>query len=227
MNIKLLLTIIIIFIYGCSTDPASDVAISTETGNRIIETEVVDVTNPATGQVWMDRNLGASRAAISSTDEEAYGYLYQWGRASDGHQLRNSGTTSTFSSNDVPGHGDFIKGLTVWLSPQNDELWQDLNGINNPCPDGYRLPTSAELETERQSWSSNNAEGAFASPLKWTLAGYRGHSNGSLVNVSSGGGYWSSDVESTDAQFLYFHSSTASIYSGYRAGGLAVRCTKN
>jgi hypothetical protein len=34
---------------------------------------VVDVTNPATGRTWMDRNLGASRAATSSTDEQAYG----------------------------------------------------------------------------------------------------------------------------------------------------------
>ncbi len=39
-----------------------------------------DVYNPATGKIWMDRNLGASRVAQSSIDEEAYGYLYQWGR---------------------------------------------------------------------------------------------------------------------------------------------------
>ena len=35
------------------------------------DTEVVDVTNPATGRTWMDRNLGASRAAMSSTDAQA------------------------------------------------------------------------------------------------------------------------------------------------------------
>ena len=28
------------------------------------------------------------------SDEEAYGDLYQWGRAADGHQKRNSGATS-------------------------------------------------------------------------------------------------------------------------------------
>ncbi|MCP4487519.1 MAG: hypothetical protein GY820_09420, partial [Gammaproteobacteria bacterium] len=31
----------------------------------------------STGQVWMDRNLGASRVAHSITDEEAYGDLFQ------------------------------------------------------------------------------------------------------------------------------------------------------
>ena len=41
-------------------------------------TEVVDVTNPTTGKTWMDRNLGASQAATSSTDADAYGDLYQW-----------------------------------------------------------------------------------------------------------------------------------------------------
>lgn len=31
-----------------------------------------DVYNPATGQVWMDRNLGASQVAISPTDAASY-----------------------------------------------------------------------------------------------------------------------------------------------------------
>ena len=66
------------------------------------------VTNPVTGRTWMDRNLGASRVATGSTDAEAYGDLYQWGRAADGHQKRNSSTNTTQSSSDNPGHGNFI-----------------------------------------------------------------------------------------------------------------------
>lgn len=58
-------------------------------------TEIVEVLNLITGRVWMDRNLGASRVATSSTDEAAYGDLYQWGRFGDGHQCRKSDTTST------------------------------------------------------------------------------------------------------------------------------------
>jgi hypothetical protein len=124
------------------------------------------VTNPATGKTWMDRNLGASQVATSSTDANAYGDLYQWGRGSDGHQCRNSPNTSTLSSTDQPGHGSFIFSPSDWRSPQNGNLWQGLSGINNPCPSGYRLPTEAELNSERLSWISNNAAGAFASPLK-------------------------------------------------------------
>ncbi len=103
-------------------------------------TEVVDVLNPSTGKTWMDRNLGASRVATSSTDAAAYGDLYQWGRLADGHQCRNSGTTTQLSSSDVPDHGDFILASSSpfdWRSPQNDNLWQGVNGVNNPCPMEY------------------------------------------------------------------------------------------
>ncbi|MDO5968527.1 hypothetical protein Q4Q35_01790, partial [Flavivirga aquimarina] len=52
-----------------------------------------DITSSATGKIWMDRNLGASQVATSSNDADAYGDLYQWGRAADGHESRTSSTT--------------------------------------------------------------------------------------------------------------------------------------
>ena len=58
-------------------------------------TQIVPVLNPITGKTWMDRNLGASQVATSSSDAAAYGDLYQWGRRADGHQCRNSPTTTT------------------------------------------------------------------------------------------------------------------------------------
>jgi uncharacterized protein (TIGR02145 family) len=194
---------------------------------RDTETAVVDVVNPATGVTWMDRNLGASRAATSMTDTESYGDLYQWGRAADGHEKRASGTTSTLSSGDQPGHGDFIIGSTDWRSPKNDNLWQGVNGVNNPCPGGYRLPTEAEWQAERYSWSSNNRDGAYGSPLKLPVAGYRSSFNGSLFRVGSNGVYWSSSVDGTNARDLYFSSSDAFVSSLDRAYGYSVRCRKD
>ncbi len=191
---------------------------------------VNDVVNPATGKIWMDRNLGALRAAGGSKDDAAYGYLYQWGRATDGHQVRTSGTTSTLSNSNTPGHGKFItvnSNPYDWRSPQNDNLWQGVNGINNPCPEGYRLPTSPEWQAERSSWSSNNAEGAFASPLKLPMAGTRSFSNGSLGNVGSIGLYWSGTVHGSSSRGLSFISSNAAMGSYYRALGLSARCLKD
>jgi uncharacterized protein (TIGR02145 family) len=199
-------------------------------------TMVVDVTNPTTGKTWMDRNLGASRAATSSTDSLAYGDLYQWGRGNDGHQCRNSTTTDILSITDQAGNANFILAPNTpydWRSPQNTNLWQGVNGVNNPCPNGYRIPTDTELNNERLSWvqapinSTNTSVGAFASPLKLPLAGYRGSSNGTLNNVGIYGNYWSRTISATLSRYLDFGSNYGYMINSNRADGLSVRCIKD
>jgi uncharacterized protein (TIGR02145 family) len=193
-------------------------------------TAIVDVTNPTTGKTWMDRNLGASQVATSSTDAAAYGDLYQWGRRSDGHQCRTSATTSTLTSSDQPGQGDFILSPSTpydWRSPKNDNLWQGVNGVNNPCPSGYRIPTETELDNERFSWVQNNGIGAFSSPLKFTTGGNRSQATGPVINVASFGNYWSCSVNTTISIYLRFGSGVAGLDAGYRASGISVRCIKN
>jgi hypothetical protein len=178
----------------------------------------------------MDRNLGATQVATSSTDANSYGDLYQWGRTTDGHQCRTSPTTATLSSVDQPAHGDFItinSGDYDWRSPQNDNLWQGVSGVNNPCPSGYGLPTDTELNAERLSWSSNNAAGAFGSPLKLPMSGFRVDSNGSVNVVGTYGGYWSSTVSGTGSRRLGFGSGFAGMGAALRAYGFSVRCLKD
>ena len=192
-------------------------------------TAIVDVVNPVTGKVWMDRNLGAEQVATSPTDHLAYGDLYQWGRFADGHQCRNASTNTTLSTNDQPQHNEFILSSTApndWRSPQNDNLWQGVQGVNNPCPSGYRLPTEAELNTERASWSHNNMTGAFNSPLKLTASGSRNNQNGALANVGAVGLYWSSNIDNTFARYLSVFCCNASLANSNRATGLSVRCIK-
>jgi uncharacterized protein (TIGR02145 family) len=194
-------------------------------------TTLVEVTNSGTGKIWMDRNLGASQVATSSTDANSYGDLYQWGRKSDGHQCRNSATTATLSSSDQPGHGNFIlpsSSPNDWRSPQNTNLWQGVNGVNNPCPSLYRLPTETELDAERLSWSSNTSAGAFASPLKLPMAGERDDSSGSLDLVGIYGFYWGSTFSGTNSRWLVFNSSNAYMDTDVlRAYGSSVRCLKD
>ncbi len=182
------------------------------------------------GQVWMDRNLGASQVATSSTDSLAYGDLYQWGRGTDGHEKRTSGITSINATSDTPGHGLFITESSTpydWRVPQNNTLWQGVSGVNNPCPAGFRLPTETELETERTSWSTNNAAGAYASPLKLVVAGYRRRNDGAVLNAGSGGNYWSATVHGSSSRYLLFNSSNANMSSYNRAYGFSVRCIED
>ncbi|HEX8577570.1 MAG TPA: hypothetical protein VF677_14885 [Flavobacterium sp.] len=187
---------------------------------------VGDVVSP-TGQIWMDRNLGATQVATSSADALSYGHLYQWGRGADGHQIRTSGTTTTLSTTDSPGNANYIintSGNFDWRSPQNNNLWQGVNGINNPCPAGYRLPTETELNTERAIFSTQNDAGAFASVLKLPRAGSR--VNGVIGNTSLGY-YWTSTVSGTTSRCLIFDSSQTAMSSNSRVNGFSVRCLKN
>ena len=199
-------------------------------------TEVVAVLNPITGRYWMDRNLGASQVATSSTDENSYGDLYQWGRGADGHQCRDALTTTILSSTDQPENGLFILATTGpydWRSPQNNNLWQGVDGVNNPCPTGYRIPTQAEFDEERSTWDSQNSIGAFDSVLRLTQGGTR---NEVPFYVGVSGGYWSSTVVNGNggASGLNFGSYStdpsepgAAYELNSRVSGASIRCIKN
>ena len=184
----------------------------------------------ANSKCWLDRNLGATQVAVSSTHSDSYGDLYQWGRGADGHQIRTSGTTSTLSTTDQPGNDNFIlapNSPNDWRNPQNAGLWQGVNGVNNPCPSGFRIPTEAEWNAERLSWSANTSAGAFASPLRLPMAGRRVYTDGSHANVGTTGDYWSSTVSGSFSLNLNFGTSFATIGMYSRATGFSIRCIKD
>ncbi|RWX44457.1 major paralogous domain-containing protein [Candidatus Electrothrix aarhusensis] len=193
---------------------------------------VPTVTSPATGRVWMDRNHGASRVATSMTDTEAYGSLYQWGRLTDGHEKRNSTTTTKLSPTDVPEDGNFIVNTSEpydWRTSPNNNLWQGESGINNPCPTGFRLPTESELQAEVDTWSSQDIQGAFASPLKLVTAGAR--SDDEIIEEGFNGIYWTSTIASGGMPYsnAFIINDRGVFPSGLmlRSKGYSVRCIKD
>ncbi len=174
------------------------------------------------GRTWLDKNLGAVRSAESQTDELGYGDLYQWGRPSDGHQIRTSGTTSTQS--DTPTDSLFITGSSDWRATDNTDLWNATGtGTNEVCPNGYRLP----IEAEFSALVSLDTTDDFANKLRLPFSGYRHHSTGALTNVETHGHYWTSTITGNNSNYLRISSGGTDFFSTYRGTGFSVRCIKN
>ena len=83
--------------------------------------------------------------ATASDDALAYGDLYQWGRATEGHEDRSSVTTSTNATTAVPNGGNTWDGLFIteknspgdWLTPQDNTLWEGEGRYKQPMPNRF------------------------------------------------------------------------------------------
>jgi len=185
-------------------------------------------------QCWLDRNLGAAQVAVSIGDTAGFGWLYQWGRATDGHQIVTSSIANAYSGATTvaaPNTSKFLaSGGSNWYNGANpDTLWQGVSGINNPCPAGFRLPTAAEWSAVIATVGITNSATAFASVLKLPAAAVR-WSNGSLYDagVGANGLYWSSTISGVSYSNYYDDVPTgAGINSHIRIEAMSVRCIKD
>ncbi len=231
--------------FALNTNPSCSTTVSVGTAYAICDgtspTEVVEIVS-STGKTWMDRNLGASRAATSANDLYAYGCLYQWGRGNDGHAgiLWISSTdgigintyTTILSTSSTTINSLFIyapNSPNNWLVTANTNLWQSTTQTNNPCPSGFRLPTLTEFTAEVNAYSLTTANLAYNSIFKFTTAGLR-HSNtlNAIVNYEgTEGNYWTSSVYPLDGDSYGRKFTTNSSFLNFnRAVGNSVRCIK-
>lgn len=134
-----------------------------------------------------------------------------------------------------------------WLSPQKDELWNSGDEDNpvkteyDPCPDGWRVPTSAELNElcqNHSSWTSEEGQPGywFSGASTYTdkvsqvffpaAGGYRNYNDngGYACCRGSNGYYWSSRPNSYYAYCLSFLWGSADLRGNNRAYGNSVRC---
>jgi len=197
------------------------------------------------GRCWFDRNLGATSVATSGTDRFAYGDLFQWGRTADGHQritwssstagsLQQSTTTTLAPNGSQPANSNYIISSASPYDWNQNNAWVDRWTVSgnksaaDPCPTGWRVPIESEWNGERTTWSQQNGNGAFASPLKLPLSGQVNPANGAVVSAGNAGLYWSSTISSNgvDSRHLDFGSSYAVMTDWRRAGGYSIRCIR-
>jgi len=161
---------------------------------------------------WATRNVDAP--GTFAQNPESAGMFYQWNcrRAWSATGEVSDWNTST---------------------PQG-EIWER---ANDPCPQGWRVPTSDELQRLGFSdnvisrWTEINEvngrifeDRTLGNILFLPAAGFRIRSNGALSSVGTSGYYWSSNVHGTNARNVWFSSGNVLVFTGNRADGFSVRC---
>jgi uncharacterized protein (TIGR02145 family) len=213
-----------------------------------IDTITYVTVRAADGNVWLQQNLGSKQVATSVNDTSAYGGLYQWGRWTDGHEVRNSAPLvnampfTNPSQLPITNSGSYYYNASPntwwnlgtvaskWLAANPTQVSTD-NGCD-PCRalgNGWRLPYNTEWIRIIDREEIINIQTAFASNLKLPGAGHRNGVNGVLFRVGTRGYYWSSKASANNGQGIATHFWETSILpsnSDIRGNGFSVRCIK-
>lgn len=226
------------------------------TGSCTVSTEEPDIiyrgfnykkiTSPTTNKVWLDRNLGASKACdqnknmfasdldYETSQKDCFGDYYQWGRGADGHQIVSSATTSYLLPYNTTSSSFVLTDAssTYYDWANNDTSGQyrvpNLNKTDGTyiCPVGFRVPTMSELMAEASNMTN------LINVLKFPLNGYKSNNTANKIYYKGDtGGVWSQTPDNTNNKYgtsLIYQQYTGSQRNGdERAIGRGIRCIKN
>jgi uncharacterized protein (TIGR02145 family) len=177
---------------------------------------------------FLSHNLGADTSLDPHTPvKDLNGDYYQWGKNAPDADVDNLIGSIWGDQGGTTANGNWTPGA---------------KGPQDPCPAGYRVPSSAEwiavntnnAVSRTGTFDGNTTEfgnalhyGTATDPKQLTLpaAGYRDDANGALNLRGNFGFYWSSAELGSLAYSLYFDSSN--VYPAHytnRPNGFSLRC---
>ena len=210
--------------------------------------------------IWAPVNCGYE-PATSDSKGYPYGKLYQWGRKygqgyskiydASGPEIVEGPISAINGKKDIYSNTFFTASEYPhdWTSPQKDDLWNSGTEDNpvkteyDPCPEGWRVPTYAELDRLNNSYSSfitvGDQKGRYfcgdytyldnAPQVFFPAAGCRWGDRGDALHRGTAGSYWPSRPDSYyGAYVLSFGRDVVDMGNGFhfRATGSSVRCVQ-
>jgi uncharacterized protein (TIGR02145 family) len=178
---------------------------------------------------FLSHNLGADTSLDPHTPVKGLnGDYYQWGKNAPDADVDALIGSTWGDQGGTTANGNWTPGA---------------KGPQDPCPAGYRVPSSAEWTAVKSNnslsrtglpWSASATEfgnalhyGTAGTPKLLTLpaAGNRSSTDGTLYDRGYYGYYWSSAEGGSNAYYLDFNSSN--VYAAYdinRSNGFSLRC---
>jgi uncharacterized protein (TIGR02145 family) len=203
------------------SDGKTTIVVTTIDGNYTAECAVTIITADQeeegviiNGIKWATRNVRAPGKFTAHYYDP--GMFYQWNRKVG------------WSSTDPLVNSD---GGTTWDdSSPSGYAWER---ENDPCPDGWRVPTRAELASLGNGvWTNTPTAGSFfgsdENSIFLPAAGARYNSTGEHYSVYKGGLYWSSTANAVYGGYCFYllfdNTNAISHFSINPAYGFSVRC---
>jgi hypothetical protein len=193
--------------------------------------------------VFMDRNLGATKASLGYG--LGTGLFYQWGRKdpfpatlNPGETQLGGGSFTTAATSSLYGEVEYtIKHPNVFITSDNDWLYAARDNtlwghsvnhskpktIYDPCPSGWRVPVNSGSLFDTNPWygfTKENATSSFNSGYSWgtyalyPAAGHRDNGSGTLYYTGKEGSHWSASPYSSSSYYASYL-----VFNSFNAGG--------